>query len=144
MASLDMSYGVIINSIGLLKCIGPGSHVFCDEFAVDLDPPEVSNFDIISCQSGGRFGFSIDNFVTICANKAATDDDMVDVEFQDTVQAMCWDQNGQALLATDASGTLHFVNVAGTILFSRKLIPGMIMLLSTSHNFISIDRKFRC
>lgn len=120
--------GVIINSIGLLKCDGLCKHIFCDEFAVDLDPPEVSNFDIVSSQSGGKFSFSIDNFVTICANKAATDDDVVDVEFQETVQAMCWDQNGHALLATDASGTLHFVNMAGTILFSRKLIQGILFL----------------
>lgn len=117
--------GVIIKSIGLVSCMGSAGNAFCDEFLVDLDPPEGSYIDMVSCQNQGKFAFAIDNFVTICTKKTATEEDVVDVELQNSVKAMCWDESGQALLATDSSGTLHFINSSGTIIFSKKLIPGM-------------------
>lgn len=121
---------VIVNSIGLLNSTdGRELCSLVDDYVVDLDPPDNTISDICACHGQNFYCIGIGNCLTLCTNKAAREDDVVDVELNDVVQALCWDRNGTAILAADASGTLHFISSSGTTLFSRKILPGTIFFI---------------
>ena len=111
---------------------------FSSSITVDMDPDQDAEPYIISSLSSNNFlCLGVGTCLSILKYEEdqngsvppAVLDDMVDIEFEHDIASVCWGTEGSCLLVADTSGIIHFVNpTSGAILFSNRVIPGMMTL----------------
>lgn len=67
--------------------------------------------------------------LTIFEGSATFAEDAIkaDLEFDAELLAACWDLSEGCVVVADAGGTLHIVTPDGTVLFSKKIVAGIIL-----------------
>lgn len=65
-----------------------------------------------------------DNLLSIVAPKSAADseEDIADVEFDETIEAVCWGPDASCIIVGDSNGALHFLTPTGDTIFSHGLL----------------------
>ena len=53
-----------------------------------------------------------------------------EMEFEHDLEALCWDPEGRCLIVADSQNNLHFVDNCGNLVFSYRILPGNISILS--------------
>ena len=49
---------------------------------------------------------------------------IAEIEFDHQVDALCWEPDGRCLVASDRSGTIHFITRDGVLVYSRRVFQG--------------------
>jgi hypothetical protein len=67
-----------------------------------------------------------DNLLSIIAKKSAScaagQEDIVDVEFDEAIEAVCWGPGATCIIVGDSQGKLHFLTPTGDVIFSHGLL----------------------
>lgn len=66
------------------------------------------------------------NGVTLTILKSSSGETTIvsEVDFEEELVSVCWDNLGNCVVVGDSSGTLHLVLTDGSLLFSKKLPVG--------------------
>jgi hypothetical protein len=111
-----------------LKSFGDKSDQLLDNHS-ELNLNEFSDYKMISSLSAeaGLLAVGTANLLTISPSQSVSDIAVVEMEFENLIQAVCWDDDGACILVGDAAGYLHFVTCEGSLIFSQRILPSKLL-----------------
>jgi hypothetical protein len=92
-----------------------------------------------ACSHGSFVAVANGRCLSMINLKSSADEDLIvaEIEFDNEIDAICWNPEGSVLVIADSSGTIHFVTQEGSLVYSRKMFQGTVkftMLLCESAN----------
>ena len=110
-----------------LECCG-----LLDNLALLSDVVTVENHEIkpdtyaYSQYGSSHVAASIGSVLTIVDSKRVADKETYvekcEIELDNDIELVCWGLDAKCLIVGDSCGTLHFVTVAGDLLFSHRVL----------------------
>jgi hypothetical protein len=107
------------------SAVAPSNNRFCECVQIAVDVCPAGSLVHATCDPN-NVAVANDNLLSIMMAKSscrATDqEDVVDVEFDESIEAVCWGPSATCIIVGDSKGKLHFLTPTGDVIFSHGLL----------------------
>jgi hypothetical protein len=106
-----------VDCCGLLE----NSSIWKNVIKVDVDDADPQSV-LYSCFGKNHIAVATGPLLTISASNGKEFKETCDIEFDSSIEVICWGADATCLIVGDQCGNLHFVTVLGQLLFSHKVL----------------------
>jgi hypothetical protein len=93
--------------------------IWKDRIKVDVDEANPQSV-LYSCFGKSHIAIATGSILTIVYGKGLKE--TCDIEFDNSIEVICWGADATCLIVGDQCGNLHFVTALGQLLFSHKVL----------------------